>query len=213
MDICWSCRISQARAYVRESWTTVSAARRHNGRLRKTKSKAYKSNAKPQGDGPEPREDETQRIVGAQRIILPGPTFTAPIVVSYPKITTAPSLVKRKFDSRHWDHIQDGIQGQKRDAAKCPASYDLCPADLNGGCCPSDRICGSDSCLANTSTVGYACGRANYIACGIAQGGMNTRVHFQRKELIDYRRMLSFQLYLCNEWLHTLSRTRSDFNV
>lgn len=112
-----------------------------------------------------------QKVVEEQRIALPAPTIKSTVTVSYPKITEGPSLVKRKLGSIHWDMIHNGIQGQKRDATSCPADYNLCPQSMNGGCCPTDRVCGTSSCFPSSAAPASACGRSGYVACGIPEGG------------------------------------------
>ncbi|KAG4420975.1 hypothetical protein IFR04_005844 [Cadophora malorum] len=112
-----------------------------------------------------------QRVVQEQRISLPTQTVRSTIIVSYPKITDGPSLVRRKLGSIKWDMIHDGIQGQKRDLTSCPVDYDLCPKSMNGGCCPTDRVCGTSSCFPNSAAPASACGKSGYIACGIPEGG------------------------------------------
>jgi hypothetical protein len=111
------------------------------------------------------------KVCGASTCLA---TIETAIIVSHPKITQAPTapLFKRKLGSNKWDIIHEGMQGQKRDATDCGADYNLCPASLNGGCCPTDRVCGTDSCYATTAAPASACGSAGYVACGIAQGGM-----------------------------------------
>lgn len=173
--ICWSCRLAQAAGYVRGSWSTVSGRLPRSGRSRKSKARSGTTGS--QSDRPEDNRagaGGSQGLVQGQRVVIPEPTIKSPVVVSYPKITTGPgpSQVKRKLGSNHWDAIHERMQGQKRDGGQCGPSYQSCPASLNGGCCPNDRICGSSSCLPNTSTtVASACGKANYVACGIPEGG------------------------------------------
>jgi hypothetical protein len=98
-------------------------------------------------------------------------TSESAVIVSYPKITEAPSLFKRKLGSNRWDLIHEGIQGQKRDASQCPTDYQLCPSNVGGGCCPTDRVCGTDSCLPASTAPASACGKLGYTACAIAEGG------------------------------------------
>jgi hypothetical protein len=105
-------------------------------------------------------------------------TIVSPVTVAHPKITEGPK-VKRKLGSNRWDQIHDAIQGQKRDAASCPADYQLCPQSLNGGCCPTDRVCGTNSCYPSSSAPASACGIAGYIACGIAEGGIHAPLPIQ----------------------------------
>ncbi|KAH7342509.1 hypothetical protein BKA65DRAFT_293028 [Rhexocercosporidium sp. MPI-PUGE-AT-0058] len=112
-----------------------------------------------------------QKVVQEQRILLPTATVKSAIIVSHPKITDGPSLVRRKLGSIKWDMIHDGIQGQKRDLTACPVDFNLCPKSMNGGCCPKDRVCGTSSCFPSSAAPASACGRSNYVACGIAEGG------------------------------------------
>ncbi|KAH6724444.1 hypothetical protein BKA61DRAFT_30082 [Leptodontidium sp. MPI-SDFR-AT-0119] len=112
-----------------------------------------------------------QKVVQEQRIILPSPTVKSAIIVSYPKITDGPSLVRRKLGSVKWDMIHNGIQGQKRDLTSCPVDFNLCPKSMNGGCCPNDRVCGTSSCFPASAAPASACGKSGYVACGIPEGG------------------------------------------
>jgi hypothetical protein len=93
------------------------------------------------------------------------------VTFAHPKITEAP-LFKRKLGSNKWDMIHKGIQGQKRDAPQCGGGYQSCAASLSGGCCPTDRICGTDSCYAASTLPATVCSVAGYVACGMAEGGM-----------------------------------------
>jgi hypothetical protein len=95
----------------------------------------------------------------------------SPVIVAHPKITAPPNILKRKVGSTKWDMVHDGIQGKKRDAASCPLDFQLCPQSLNGGCCPTDRVCGTASCFATSAAPASACGIAGYVACGIEDGG------------------------------------------
>ena len=92
------------------------------------------------------------------------------VTESHPRITEAP-LVRRKLGSNKWDLVHEGIQGRKRDATICPSDYQLCPQSLNGGCCPTDRVCGTDSCYPTSTGPAEACGTVGYMACGIDEGG------------------------------------------
>jgi hypothetical protein len=174
--VCWSCRVAKAAGYARGSWSYLYGRVPKSGKSKKTRNTIKDQEDTPRNSGPQTKR--AQDNVQGQRIILPGPTIKSPVIVSYPKITAGPSLVKRKLGSNHWDAVHERIQGQKRDGGQCPAvSFQSCPASLNGGCCPTDRICGSSSCLPNTlsASVVSACGKANYIACGIPEGGMRAR--------------------------------------
>ena len=112
-----------------------------------------------------------QKVVQEQRMSVPTQTVRSTIIVSYPKITEGPSLVRRKLGSIKWDMVHNGIQGQKRDLASCPVDYNLCPKSMNGGCCPKDRVCGTSSCFPSSAAPASACGKSGYTACGIPEGG------------------------------------------
>lgn len=60
---------------------------------------------------------------------------------------------------------------EKREATICPSGYGLCPASLNGGCCPPRYGCATDSCYATTAGTSSACGRVGYYNCGADVGG------------------------------------------
>lgn len=106
----------------------------------------------------------------------PVPEFTETIILetviteSHPRITEAP-ILRRKLGSNKWDLVHDAIQGRKRDATICPSDYQLCPQSMNGGCCPTDRACGTDSCYPTSTGPASACGTVGYKPCGINQGG------------------------------------------
>ncbi|KAG9246028.1 hypothetical protein BJ878DRAFT_317873 [Calycina marina] len=114
------------------------------------------------------RPEELPRILEQQ--VLKTIVVETAITVVHPKITLAP-ILKRRLGSLRWDIIHDGIQGQKRDMASCQAGFSMCPDSMNGGCCPSDRVCGTSSCFASSAAPASACGKANYIACDINDGG------------------------------------------
>ncbi|KAH8897787.1 hypothetical protein GQ53DRAFT_451015 [Thozetella sp. PMI_491] len=59
----------------------------------------------------------------------------------------------------------------KRDANLCPASYSLCAASANGGCCQDGYACETDSCYLTSPATVTACGKAGYYACDIKAGG------------------------------------------
>lgn len=92
------------------------------------------------------------------------------VTKSHPRITEAP-ILRRKLGSNKWDLVHDAIQGRKRDATICPSDYQLCPQSMSGGCCPTDRACGIDSCYPTSTGPASACGTVGYKACGIDQGG------------------------------------------
>jgi hypothetical protein len=154
-SICWSCAVAIAVGYIGGSYAS-------------TPDNYYGPGESNSGLGP---ADGAQKVVEGQRIVGSVPTSTTPAVISWPKITEGPSLGKRKLGSNHWDLIHERIQGQKRDATACPTDYILCPQSLNGGCCPSDRVCGSSSCNPASATAS-ACGYSDYFACGSEAGGM-----------------------------------------
>ena len=92
------------------------------------------------------------------------------VTIIQPKIT-APPLFKRKVGSTKWDMVHEQLYGRKRDEPQCSPGFQSCAASLNGGCCPNDRVCGTESCYAASSPPATACGVSGYIACGIAEGG------------------------------------------
>lgn len=157
-NVFWSCAVvfafgsvhgSRAMKMGYKDQSTVSA-------MMKVKNLAPEATAKPQG------------VFG-----LVAPTVPSAVTVSCPKITHSPSLVERKLGSLRWDVIHEGMQGQisKRDWQSCGTSYTLCPKSLNGGCCPTDHVCGASSCFPTSVAPASACGQSGYIACGLAAGG------------------------------------------
>ncbi|KAL1835939.1 hypothetical protein VTJ49DRAFT_5851 [Mycothermus thermophilus] len=54
---------------------------------------------------------------------------------------------------------------RRDDNGSCPTDHSLCPAELDGGCCPSRYACASDSCYATTAGPTTACGKSGYYAC------------------------------------------------
>lgn len=152
-----------------------------------------------------------QRVVQEQRMSLPTQTIRSTIIISYPKITEGPSLVRRKLGSIKWDMVHNGIQGQKRDLASCPVDYNLCPKSMSGGCCPKDRVCGTSSCFPISAAPASACGKSGYTACGIPEGGAY-HVHGSCASTNIDRRMLSRRISVCYEWVHRSSRSCSDYS-
>lgn len=128
----------------------------------------------------------TQNDEDVQEILGITATRQTTVVVGHPKITPAPSLLRRKLGSNHWDSIHEGIQGQKRDATSCPADYQLCPQLLKGGCCPNDRVCGESSCLPASAGPASPCGMSGYVACGIDDGGKFSILDFDMAALTRY---------------------------
>ncbi|KAL2263534.1 hypothetical protein VTK26DRAFT_6353 [Humicola hyalothermophila] len=59
----------------------------------------------------------------------------------------------------------------RRDEGECPADHSLCPAELNGGCCPSRYACAADSCYATTAAPVSCRGRSGFYACAASEGG------------------------------------------
>jgi hypothetical protein len=161
-EICWRCTVRLAADLIQGSWSSIFPKKHRSGEL--TKQKHDDGNV---GN----RLPSTPSVEYGQRILGQAPTLRSTVVLAYPKITEGPALVRRKLGSNHWDRIHEGIQAQKRDAATCVSDYQLCPQSLNGGCCPTDRICGSVSCLPNSAAPASACGHVGYIACGIPEGG------------------------------------------
>jgi hypothetical protein len=161
--ICWRCTVGQVAELVQEPWISIFPGEHPSG-----ESTRQKHDGKNDGV----RFPAPQRVEYGQEIFAEARTLWSPVVLAYPKITEGPTLVRRKLGSNHWDLVHEGIQGQKRDATICASDYQLCPQSLNGGCCPTDRICGSSSCYPSSAAPASACGQVGYIACGIAEGGV-----------------------------------------
>lgn len=171
--ICWSCKLARAAEFVGKSWAGSHGGKWKAGRS-KSRSKSPIVRSEPDGIGDRERsQPKKAQIVQGQRVIPEPTTIPLRTSIAYPKITPGPSLFKRKLGSVHWDEVHERIQGQKRDAEYCGVSYTSCPASLNGGCCPNDRICGLSSCLPGTASaaVASACGQTGYIPCEAIDGG------------------------------------------
>jgi hypothetical protein len=161
-EICWRCAVGLAAEVIQGSWSSMFPE----------EYSLEKSTKQKQGDGSgATRFTPAQRVEYGQGILGQAPTLWSTVVVAYPKITAGPALVRRKLGSTHWDTIHEAIQGQKRDASVCASDYQLCPKSLNGGCCPTDRLCGSSSCYPSSTAPASACGQVGYFGCGIAEGG------------------------------------------
>ncbi|KAJ9149419.1 hypothetical protein NKR23_g4382 [Pleurostoma richardsiae] len=85
----------------------------------------------------------------------------------------AAAMYQGKRDTVHRvDKVHVVVQYERRDAASvCPTKYSLCPASLDGGCCPDGYACAASSCYATTAATASACGRVGYFACGADVGG------------------------------------------
>jgi hypothetical protein len=159
---CWSCTVRLAAEYIRGSWRSISSETHTCGTS--TEQGLDEENAGS-------RLPPTQRVKDGQRILEVTATQHSVVTVSFPKITEGPPLVRRKLGSNRWDMIHEGIQGRKRDATICATDYSLCPQSLGGGCCPTDRVCGSNSCYPSSAATASACGQAGYYGCGVQEGG------------------------------------------
>ncbi|KAI1769923.1 hypothetical protein F4818DRAFT_308892 [Hypoxylon cercidicola] len=62
------------------------------------------------------------------------------------------------------------IRHPKREASCQQEGYNLCPASVDGGCCPDGYACAVSSCYATTAGPTTACGRAGYYNCPITAG-------------------------------------------
>ncbi|KAI1409970.1 hypothetical protein F5Y13DRAFT_168692 [Hypoxylon sp. FL1857] len=62
------------------------------------------------------------------------------------------------------------LRHPKRDASCQLSGYTLCPASVNGGCCPENYACGVSSCTATTAGPTSACGTEGYYSCPLTAG-------------------------------------------
>lgn len=53
----------------------------------------------------------------------------------------------------------------------CGASSKLCPSSLDGGCCPNDYDCATDSCYATTKGPSTCGTKVGWHVCGSEYGG------------------------------------------
>ena len=169
--ICWSCTVGLAAEYIQGSWRTV---------LPEKHKCADSTRQKLEDKHGGPRLLPAQQVGDGQRILGLAPTLHSTVIVAYPKVTEGPPLVRRKLGSNHWSLIHEGIQGQKRDATICATDYSLCPQSLGGGCCPTDRVCGTSSCYPRSASTASACGQVGYYGCGVEEGGWYTSPHKMR---------------------------------
>ncbi|KAK4202557.1 hypothetical protein QBC40DRAFT_195862 [Triangularia verruculosa] len=54
---------------------------------------------------------------------------------------------------------------RRQEGATCASDHQLCPPELNGGCCEKPYECAFDSCYATTAAPATGCGRSGYYAC------------------------------------------------
>jgi hypothetical protein len=160
---CWSCAVRLAAEYIRGSWRLTSPEAHRCGTS--TEQALDDENVGA-------RLPLAQRVKDGQRILGVTAIRHSTVIVAYPKITERPALVRRKLGGNHWNLIHEGIQGQKRDASICATDYSLCPQSLGGGCCPTDRVCGSSSCYpSSAAATASGCGQEGYFNCGVEEGG------------------------------------------
>ncbi|KAI1439991.1 hypothetical protein F5Y02DRAFT_33027 [Annulohypoxylon stygium] len=62
------------------------------------------------------------------------------------------------------------LRHPKRDASCQQTGYSLCPASVNGGCCPEGYACAVSSCYATTGGPTSACGQDGYFNCPASAG-------------------------------------------
>ncbi|KAI0834238.1 hypothetical protein F5Y06DRAFT_173768 [Hypoxylon sp. FL0890] len=62
------------------------------------------------------------------------------------------------------------IRHPKRDASCQVSGYTVCPASVNGGCCPENYACAVSSCYATTAGPTSACGTEGYYNCPLTAG-------------------------------------------
>ena len=60
---------------------------------------------------------------------------------------------------------------RRDEGGSCSVDHVLCPASLNGGCCPSLHACATDYCYATAAAPTTACARPGYAACAAEEGG------------------------------------------
>ncbi|KAI5928175.1 hypothetical protein F4810DRAFT_181872 [Camillea tinctor] len=71
----------------------------------------------------------------------------------------------------HWiDKDNNVLRHPKRDSSCQLADWSLCPASVNGGCCPNGYECDISSCYATTAGPSTACGRVGYYNCPLTAG-------------------------------------------
>ncbi|KAI0180752.1 hypothetical protein GGR52DRAFT_4071 [Hypoxylon sp. FL1284] len=68
---------------------------------------------------------------------------------------------------------QNLLRHPKREPSCQQPGYSLCPASVDGGCCPNGYACAVSSCYATTAGPTTACGLAGYYNCPIAAGAAN----------------------------------------
>lgn len=70
------------------------------------------------------------------------------------------------------DKIYVQVLLHRRASSVCSSNYSPCPATLNGGCCPENYECATDSCYATTAGTNSACGTMlGFYPCPISDGG------------------------------------------
>ncbi|XXG96381.1 hypothetical protein Hte_002663 [Hypoxylon texense] len=82
------------------------------------------------------------------------------VVAAHDELYEIHQLVKNHNSIRH----------PKREPTCEQAGYNLCPASVDGGCCPDGYACAVSSCYATTAGPTTACGRAGYYNCPITAG-------------------------------------------
>ncbi|KAI1106404.1 hypothetical protein F4804DRAFT_42227 [Jackrogersella minutella] len=69
------------------------------------------------------------------------------------------------YQIHRWEKDHNILHHPKRDASCQISGYSLCPASVNGGCCPEGYACAVSSCYATTAGPTSACGTAGYYNC------------------------------------------------
>ncbi|KAI6091753.1 hypothetical protein F4821DRAFT_172549 [Hypoxylon rubiginosum] len=86
--------------------------------------------------------------------------FAPTIITAHDELYQIHQLVKNN----------DFIRHPKREASCQQSGYNLCPASVDGGCCPDGYACAVSSCYATTAGPTTACGSAGYYNCPITAG-------------------------------------------
>ncbi|KAI8958881.1 hypothetical protein F5Y11DRAFT_26461 [Daldinia sp. FL1419] len=94
--------------------------------------------------------------------------------IGFAALTALASTVGAMHDNRYQIHQlgknHNLLRHPKREASCQQSGYTLCPASVNGGCCPEHYACAVSSCYATTAGPTSACGRSGYYNCPFTAG-------------------------------------------